>query len=103
MEVGARTDRWRCEDGLGGGGAGPWVVAVDLGGTVELEGMEIEYAGEPWESVNVLGTEDLREWFDLVAITNRPVSCRALFFDFREDGFADFPAIQEIRWVEDPL
>ena len=69
-----------------GEGAGPWAVAVDLGGTVELEGMEIEYAGEPWESVNVLGTENLLDWFDLKAITNPPVPCRAVFFDFQRDG-----------------
>ncbi len=77
--------------------AGPWAVAVDLGEVIPLEALDIEFAGEPWESVNVLGTEDLLEWFDLMAITNPPVSCRAVFFDFREGQRGQVPGVREIR------
>ena len=52
-----------------GAGAGPWAVAVDL-----------------------------LEWFDLTAITNLPVKCRAVFFDFPDDGDGTAPAIGEIEW-----
>ena len=84
-----------------GAGAGPWAVAVDLGGTTPLAGIEIEYAGEPWEAVNAMGTEDLLEWFDLMAITNPPVPCRAVFFDFQGDLRGRAPRIREIG-VTDP-
>ena len=83
-----------------GAGARPWAVAVDLGETIQLEVLDIEYAGEPWESVNVLGTEDLLEWFDLTALTNLPVKCRAVFFDFQGGGDTKTPAIGEIEWQE---
>ena len=83
-----------------GARAGPWAVAVDLGGTIPLAGLDIEYATEPWEAGNVLGTEDLLEWFDLTAITNLPVKCRAVFFDFPDDGDGTAPAIGEIGWEE---
>ena len=81
-----------------GARAGPWAVAVDLGGTIPLAGLDIEYATEPWEAVNVLGTEDLLEWFDLTAITNLPVKCRAVFFDFQGSGDGKAPALGEIGW-----
>ena len=81
-----------------GAGAGPWAVAVDLGEILQLEAMDIEYSGEPWEAVSVLGTEDLLKWFDLSAITNLPVPCRAVFFDFPCDGGETAPAIGEMVW-----
>ena len=49
--------------------------------------------------MNVLGTEDLMEWFDLTAMTNLPVKCRAVFFDF-PGGDGKDPAIGEIGWEE---
>ena len=84
-----------------GAGFAPWAVAIDLGDTLQLESVDIEYAAEPWAEVGVLGTEDLLEWFDLMSITNRPVPCRAIFFDFRGDGSEKTPAIQDIGWEEE--
>ena len=84
-----------------GAGTGPWAVAVDLGGTIPLEVLDIEYASEPWESVNVLGTEDLLEWFDLMAISETPVPCRAVFFDFPGEENGTAPVVGDIWWEEE--
>jgi len=84
-------------------GAGPWAVALDFGEIIPLGDLGIDVAEDLGFNVGMLGTEDLIEWFDLESITNWPISCRAVFFDFRDDGTDEPPVIQEIRWEENPL
>ncbi len=81
---------------------GPWAVALDYGDIIQLQDAEIQFAADPWPNVGMMGTDDLQNWFDLRSIPTWPVSCRAVYFDFRDDGSGLAPAIQEIRREEEP-
>lgn len=81
--------------------AGPWAVALDFGEIVGLTDMELQLADDVRNDIGMLATDDCLRWFDLNAITNWPVSCRAVFFDCRDDGSGAPPAIREIRWEEE--
>lgn len=82
-------------------GAGTWAVALDFGDIIPLADLELQLADDYLIDIDLLGTEDLLEWFDLDAITKWPVACRALFFDFRDAASGEPPAIREIRWKEE--
>ncbi len=76
---------------------GPWAVALDFGDIIQLQDAEIQFAADPWPNVGMMGTDDRQHWFDLQSIPTWPVACRAVYFDFRDDGSGLAPAIQEIR------
>jgi len=79
-----------------------WSVALDFGRSRTLHGVEIFCADEAWADVGMIGSADLVEWFDLDLISEWPVSCRALYLHFRQDGTGTAPSILGIRWEEDP-
>lgn len=80
--------------------AGPWAVAFDFGETIPLQSLDLRFADDPGWAGGLLATEDLVRWFDLQSVTNWPAACRALFFDFHDDGSGRPPAIREIEWEE---
>ena len=94
----AGADRRRSGDGVGGRGGRAVGGGGGFGRDDSLDGTGHRVCDRAMEAVNVLGTEDLLEWFDLTAITNLPVKCRAVFFDFPDDGDGTAPAIGEIEW-----
>ncbi len=79
----------------------PCSIAMDFGESLALRSLEIDFEGLPWPEMAGMGTEDLREWFDLESMPPGPVRCRALYFDLRDGGSGATPAIREIRWEED--
>jgi hypothetical protein len=74
-----------------------WSLAVDFEEAIPLHAVELDYAGEPWMDMDVLGSEDLETWVDLGSAIHLPVDIRWLFFQFRGDGDAG-PALREIHW-----
>jgi DUF971 family protein len=86
---------WTGESGLG-----PWSVAVDFEEVLDLNGVEVHFAGEPWTVFEAMGSENLETWLDLGLATNRPLPIRALFFQFRPEGRETAPSLREIKWEE---
>jgi hypothetical protein len=81
-------------------GAGPWSVAVDFEEVLDLHGVEVHFAGEPWTVFDAMGSENLDTWLDLGLATSRPLQIRALFFQFRPEGRETAPSLREIEWEE---
>ena len=84
----------------GRAGEEAWAVMVDFGQSLPLQSVDIVYEHQPWPEVGVIGSEDLREWFDLGRVDRWPVSCRAIYFGFPGDGSGVPPALREIEWEE---
>ena len=79
--------------------AGAWTAAVDFEDCLPLLGVDIRFAGPP-RAAGILGTSDRMAWYDLGLVTNWPVPCRALYFQFPDDGTGAPPVIREILWEE---
>ena len=77
-----------------------WAILVDFGQSLPLRNVDMVYACQPWPEVGVIGSDDLREWFDLGRVDRWPVSCRAIYFGFPGDGSGVPPALREIEWEE---
>ena len=86
---------------IGNAGASSWSLVLDFEESLPLDNLDILFAGEPWPEVGLMGTDNLREWFDLEQISIWPVPCRAVYIYLNGRGAGSAPAIREILWESD--
>jgi hypothetical protein len=80
-------------------GGAPWWIGLDLGGPLNLDKFQMEFAEKLWKYTGIVGSADGVQWYDVLTQTNVPFSCRYIMIQLWADpGRGDLPVVREIEW-----